>query len=350
MTTATGFDAIVGQQHPIRLLKTFIRSGALPHALLFTGDDGVGKKMTAMAFAMACNCIRLKSAIRHHPHLDSVDACGECVPCRKIARNHHPDIIRVAPLSSIIRIAQIRTLLQTLTLKPNEANRRVVILAEAQAMNPEAGNALLKVLEEPPDRTLLVLTARQTSDLLPTIVSRCRHIRFFPLREADIKQLLTAAGGIEPGSVETVATLCGGSYTRAQKWVDSRWLRRRDWIIRALNSQDGNNGTSNLRAWLAFSEILAKKKDFIEESLEIITMWLRDMLVVGCDPQRVLNQDRLETLSATAKHISQAQLLEQIDAVGSAKEALRANTNARLTLDAMALRMAGAYRTRQETP
>jgi DNA polymerase-3 subunit delta' len=181
MTTATGFNAIVGQQHPIRLLKTFIRNGKLPHALLFTGDDGVGKKLTAKAFAMACNCLNLKSARPRHADLDVIDACGDCAPCRKIAGNHHPDVIHVAPLSSVIRIAQIRTLLQTLTLKPNEADRRVVILSDAQAMNAEAGNALLKVLEEPPDRTLLVLTASQPSDLLPTVVSRCRHIRFLPL-------------------------------------------------------------------------------------------------------------------------------------------------------------------------
>ena len=345
MTTATEFNAIVGQQHATRLLKTFIRNGTLPHALLFTGDEGVGKKITATAFAMACNCLKLKSAIRHHrAHLDAIDACGDCGPCRKIAGNHHPDVIRVAPLSSVIRIAQIRTLLQALTLKPNEAERRVVILSDAQAMNPEAGNALLKVLEEPPDRTLLVLTARQTSDLLPTIVSRCQHIRFSPLRAADIKQLLTAAGGIEPESIAAVAALCGGSYTRAVKLIDSRWLNRRDWIIQAMGSQMADHGEFGIRAWLAWSEILAKKKDLIEESLEIITMWLRDMLVFRTDPQRVLNQDRLEALSTAAEQASQTQVLQQIDAVNRALTALRSNTNARLTLDAMALQMAGACR------
>ena len=343
MTTATVFNAIVGQQHATRLLKTFIRNGTLPHALLFTGDEGVGKKITATAFAMACNCLKLKSAIRHHrAHLDAIDACGDCGPCRKIAGNHHPDVIRVAPLSSVIRIAQIRTLLQALTLKPNEADRRVVILSDAQAMNPEAGNALLKVLEEPPDRTLLVLTARQTSDLLPTIVSRCQHIRFSPLRTADIKQLLAAAGGIEPETVEAVAALCGGSFTRARKLIDSRWLSRRDWIIQAMGSQMTNNGAPEIRAWLAWSEILAKKKDLIEESLEIITMWLRDILVFRTDPQQVLNQDRLKALSTAAKHVNQRQLLQQIDAVDRALTALRSNTNARLTLDAMALQMADA--------
>ncbi|WP_372683105.1 DNA polymerase III subunit delta' [Desulfosarcina sp.] len=343
MKTAAGFNAIVGQPHATRLLKTFIRNGTLPHALLFTGDEGVGKRVTATAFAMACNCLTLKSVIRHHSsHLDAIDACGDCGPCRKIARNHHPDIIRVAPLSSVIRIAQIRTLLKALTLKPNEAERRVVILSDAQAMNPEAGNALLKVLEEPPDRTLLVLTARQTSDLLPTIVSRCQHIRFSPLRTADIKQLLAAAGDIEPESIEAVAALCGGSYTRAARLIDSRWLNRREWIIQVMEIQMADHGESGIRAWLAWSEVLAQKKDLIEESLEILTMWLRDILVFKTDPQRVLNQDRLEALSTAVNQVSQTQVLQQIDAVDRARAALRANTNARLTLDAMALQMAGA--------
>jgi len=342
MTTATGFDAIVGQQHPIKLLKTFIRSGTMPHALLFTGDAGVGKKMTATALAMACNCLTLKSALRHPPHPEAIDACGLCVPCKKISGGHHPDVIRVAPLSSVIRIAQIRSLLQSLALKPNEADRRVVILSEAQTMNPEAGNALLKVLEEPPDRTLLVLTASQPSDLLPTVVSRCRHLRFNPLCSADVKQLLTLAGGIDPESAETVSILCGGSYTRAQQLIDRQWLSRRDWIIRAIADQMANDGPPKIRAWLALSEKLAKKKDLIEESLEIVTMWLRDVLVVEHDPKRVFNRDRLDTLSKIASQVSPAQLLLQIDAVDRALAALRSNTNARLTLDAMVLQMAGA--------
>jgi DNA polymerase-3 subunit delta' len=342
MTTAAGFDAIVGQQHPVRLLKTFVRNSTQPHALLFTGDDGVGKKMTARAFAMACNCLKLKSIQGQHVPLEKIDACGDCAPCRKIAGNHHPDVIHVAPLSSVIRIAQIRALLQTLTLKPNEADRRVVMISDAQAMNPEAANALLKVLEEPPDRTLLVLTAGQPTDLLPTVVSRCRQIRFSPLPEAAIERLLTMEGGIEPDQAKTVAPLCGGSYTRAQQRIDRRWLNRREWILRSLGSLMTSTAKPEVRTWLALSERLTKERDLVEESLEIITMWLRDLLVVRLDPQRVLNRDRLDALASAAVKVNRQSLLEQIDAIEEALAALRSNTNTRLTLDAMVLRMAGA--------
>jgi DNA polymerase-3 subunit delta' len=342
MTTATGFNAIVGQDTPIRLLKTFIRNGTHPHALLFTGDDGVGKKTTAMAFAMACNCLTLRSNLRQRPPLDAIDACGTCVSCKKIAAGHHPDVIHVAPTSAIIRIARIRELLKTLTLKPNEAHRRVVILSDAQTMNTEAGNALLKVLEEPPDRTLLILTAPQPIDLLPTVVSRCRQIRFAPLNEEAIHKLLAGEKGVDPETLTALAGLCGGSIARARARVEDSWLNRRNWIVDVLTDLVSRSGTPDFRTWLALSERLAGKKDRIEDSLEIITMWLRDILVTGCDPQRVLNRDRMETLAATAEKAGPAAVLEQIDAVEEARLALRANANTRLTLDAMVLRMARA--------
>ncbi len=343
MTTATGFDAIVGQEQPIDLLKAFIRSDALPHALLFSGDDGVGKELTATAFAMACNCRRLATLRRENPRHDVIDACGDCSPCRKIAANQHPDIIRIAPRSSVIRIDRIRDLLQTLALKPNEASRRVVILRDAHSMNTEASNALLKVLEEPPGRTLLILTAHQPADLLPTVASRCRHIRFLPLSPAQIEGLLAASGDIDPQAAGIAAALAGGSVTRARTLMDARWQRRRRWLIGTLDHLCGES-RPEIRAWLALSEKLSAKKELIAESLEIIKIWLRDGLVAGCAPEHVLNQDYRDVLMRTAAGRRPSALLEQIDAVDRAAAALKSNTNTRLTLDAMVLQMAGAIK------
>lgn len=342
MTTAPGFSAIVGQPHAIRRLKTFLVNETLPHALLFSGDDGVGKKTCAIALAMACNCLPLQAKIGRQPEVADVDACGECLPCRKIAGHQHPDVIRVAPAGSMIKIAQIRGLLRTLALKPNEAERRVVILSEAHCMNPEAANALLKVLEEPPDRTLLVLTARRRSDLLPTIVSRCRQIRFPPLDPEAVKQLLTRIDGVADPVAETVAGLCGGSVVRAQQLIDGRWLRRREWIVEALTDRMADSDPADLRFWLTWSEMLAREKDAVDASLQIIALWLRDMLVALHAPQLVSDQERRELLIATARRFGQVRLIEQVEAVQSASAALRSNTNLRLTLDAMALQMAGA--------
>ena len=113
-------------------------------------------------------------------------------------------------------------------------------------------------------------------------------------------------------------------------------------LATVLGELNAASGKPDVRAWLALAERLAQHKDLIEDSLEIITMWLRDVLVIGCDPQRVLNRDCLTALSQAAGQIGPAAFVDQIAAVDAARTALRSNTNARLTMDAMVLRMAQA--------
>jgi len=194
----SGFESIIGQDRPIRILTAFLHKGTIPHALLFTGIEGVGKERAAVALAMAFNCAENRSGsdaagvdLRRSDHADAnrpftIKPCGICKSCRKIDSDNHPDIIRLKPSGPFIKIDQIRALCQTLAMKPYEAGMRVVIISEAQAMNPAAGNALLKMLEEPPARTILILVAAHPSDLLPTIVSRCQHIRFNPDHDGSI--------------------------------------------------------------------------------------------------------------------------------------------------------------------
>jgi len=117
----------------------------------------------------------------------------------------------------MIKIAQIRSLLGTLAMRSYEAKRRVVIISDAQTMSPEASNALLKALEEPPDQTIIVLIAPQGTDLLPTIVSRCQHIRFNPIRREDLERLLVEKHGMEPMQARVPSMMANGSLSQALK-------------------------------------------------------------------------------------------------------------------------------------
>jgi DNA polymerase-3 subunit delta' len=132
-----GFKLIINQEHPKRILTACLKTRHIPNAFLFTGKRGVGKRITAITFAMACNCIGKE--------LDTTEPCGSCTSCLKIKSGNHPDIIAISPFGSNIKIAQIRSLCHILAMKPYEARLRVVIISDAQTMNPSAGNALLKV-------------------------------------------------------------------------------------------------------------------------------------------------------------------------------------------------------------
>ncbi len=256
-----GFKPIIGQQLPIRILQRFINKAAVPHALLFTGIEGIGKRTVARQLAMVLNCGAKDAAQRGDPAAEqSFQPCGVCRSCLQIASGSHPDIIEVAPVKETLRIDQIRSVLAALTMKPFSARYRVVIIANAQTLNVEAGNALLKALEEPPADTIIVLTALQGADLLPTIVSRCRHIRFSPLATPELKGLLAGTIHLDAEQAEVISEMAGGSYTQAVQMADVQWSARRDWTIRASGlDQPGSQGFSATLA-LSFAAQLASRK------------------------------------------------------------------------------------------
>lgn len=336
-----GFKSIIGQQFPLRILRRFLDRAAVPHALLFTGIEGIGKRTSARIFAMALNCRAAPRAAAGNRDAATDRPCGRCRSCRQIQNGSHPDVIQVAPEKGILRIGQIREVLATLAMKPFSAEDRVVIISDAQTLNPEAGNALLKALEEPPDDTILILTALQQSDLLPTIVSRCRHIRFSPLHSRDLALLLADTRGLDAQQAETIAEAAGGSYTKALALAGAHWSDQRDWIIGAagLDRADRSIHRSAAPA-LAFAANLAQGKEEIAARLEVLQTWIRDLSVWPYVPGHIINKDRRETLQAARVGLTGQQLLGLWEAVEQAQKDIAANGNLRLTLDVMALRMA----------
>jgi DNA polymerase-3 subunit delta' len=346
-----GFESIIGQEQPIRLLTTLLQNETIPHALLFLGVDGVGKKITALALAMACNCmVRRKGGLSpdtkirdNHPRTpDQTIQSGPggcCQSCRKIKSGSHPDVILVEPSGPFIRIDQIRSLCSTLALKPYEARLRVVIISDAQAMNPSAGNALLKVLEEPPDNTVLILTAMQTSDLLPTIVSRCQHIRFNPIPRKHLEALLVEKRGTHPDDAKIIATLANGSFSKAFSMTSKKnpinWINRRIWLIDEVQSQSRRP----MAARLAFAARLAKDKEVLGDSLEVLKTWFRDLVVWKYHSGRILNTDLRSKIQQASQNMTVASILSKINNIHVAQKNIEANTNLRLTLEVLIMRL-----------
>jgi DNA polymerase-3 subunit delta' len=336
-----GFNTIIDQQRPVRILSTFLRKKTFPHALLFTGIDGIGKTAAAVTFAMACNCKRRPAAPAGGE--GAVEPCGSCRSCRKILSDTHPDVIRIIPAGAFIRIAQIRELCDGLTLKPYEAQTRLVLLADAHKMNPHAGNALLKMLEEPPARTVLILIAPEVADLLPTIVSRCQTIRFNPVSRESISRRLQSEGG-SPETARILAVMADGSLTRAVDMLKSDWMEWRNRQLAAAGlDAPGRLQPERPGRLLASAETLAAEKQRLPDALAILSHWIRDLIVWKYDPARILNVDLADRIESMSASLSLTALISGLEVIRRARSALDANANLRLTVETMMLRLAKAF-------
>ncbi len=281
---------------------------------------------------MACNCqgedyIRKKRA----------SACGQCRSCRKILSKSHPDVHWIFPSGSYIKVDQIRELCRRLSLKPYEAKTRLAIIAEAHTLNPEAGNTLLKVLEDPPEKTLFILTARQASDLLPTILSRCRHIRFNPISRENIKNYLAAHHEINAKDADIVAAMAGGSLSCATAMIEKNWIEDRHWIIKTLTEL--HNQSINYQ--LAFAEFLSKDKGRMETAFDIMKSWYRDLAVYAYVPDQLINKDLSDEIAAGSKQISMSRLLDISRMIEETARNIQTNANARLAMDNLVIAISG---------
>lgn len=341
------------QEHPVfqeqrafDLLSVLLRKEKVPHALLFTGMEGIGKRAAALMFAMALNCGRLAGS---PAPLDAgtgpwgVAGCG-CRSCRKIRSGAHPDILRVAPAGAAIKIDQVRELCHSLSMKPFEAPVRVVIIEGAQAMNPESANALLKALEEPPDRTVFILTAVEPRDLVPTVVSRCQKVGFHPIPRGRLAAAWRKQYDLPPEDADILAAMAEGGPGRIEmtpKASRDAWIRRRAWIIRRLSGILSRRGEAlSVNSLLAVAESLARRKDAVEGSLDLIRSWLRDLLVWRHGPEKIFNRDVSGDIQRISSKYTEISLLSKIEAVDAAQREIRSNANVRLTLEVMVLQLA----------
>lgn len=340
----SGFKSIIGQEHSKRFLTLLLQKGMIPNALLFTGSEGVGKKMAALSFAMAANCVgkhkspQKSSGLNLEDEIFPTEPCGTCKNCRQFDSGSHPDFIRIDPEGQVTKIAQIRELRQLISMKPFGAGLRVIVLSKAHTLNQEASNALLKVLEEPPNRTILILITPRISDLLPTIVSRCQHIRFHPIPVKLLAAVLTQDHTMDQKEAEFIAAMANGSFSRALALKNTDWIFRRNWIIKETENMD----TSSIAVILAMAEKMAKNKDkeATQDLLEMIKTWYRDLMIAKYCPDKIINKDLMVTVRNVSQRYPQNTLLNRISAVQRAQKEIDANVNTRLVLENLFLTLA----------
>lgn len=314
------FEKILDQERPIERLKTFLRKGTLPHALLFTGNDGVGKQTCALAVAMACNCLNPEG---------QTDPCGRCASCVKIKSGAHIDIIRVKRDGQSIKIDQIRDLGKTLILKPYQAKTRVVIISGVRDMTPPAGATLLKMLEEPSGNDIFILTTPRASELLPTILSRCHRIRFNPISSSSLAGLIIKHKGISVEQAEKIVAMANGSFSRAVLLCETGWIKKRDWIINEISALDFRP----MGLVLAFAEKLSRNSGSIGESFEIILSFLRDLIIGKHDPSKLINKDMAGSILKLSETVSTDDVMRKIGLIGVAQNKINKNANVRLVLE-----------------
>jgi len=320
------FSEIIGQTKIIRLLRRALAQDLLPHAFLFTGVEGVGKKSTALTLAKVVNCQDGASG----------DCCDQCISCRKAASGNHPDINLIERDGPFIKIEQIRALKHRLRFKPLEGRYRVTVINNCQHLKVEAANALLKVLEEPPANNIIILTAIEITALLPTIVSRCLHLSFQPLPAVEISAHLCKAHPIAPESAAVIARLAGGSLSQAMSLLDEKKLARRTWIFETV-AEIHKSRISDLLA--AINRWKGDNVD-LQQDLEWLKTWIRDLLVQKFEATEsvgLLNADLAEKVKAMAPQMSSHNLLQFFDFVCTIQGAIGYNVNRRLSLETLLL-------------
>src|SRR5260370_5749535 len=235
------FSKLIGNHEVKESLQRLLSGGRGAGSMLSTGDEGIGKKLFALELAKALNC----------RHRNGVEACDECSSCKRISRStfppfgkddddkermiwsEHADVAMVRPFKQIIRVKPMRELEREANFRPFEGAARVFVVEDADYMNDQAANALLKTLEEPPPSSHLVLTTSNPTALLATIRSRCQIIRFAPVAVDEIEKFLIEQERVPVADAQLLARTAQGSIGRALAAdVDTYRERRRMMLSR----------------------------------------------------------------------------------------------------------------------
>lgn len=322
------FDALIGQEPAVRLLRQAIRQDKVAHAYLISGEAGSGKRILAFTFIQALFCQNQDGG-----------ACGQCRQCRRVESRNHPDVEIIEPQTSRIRIDQIRRLKEHFSFQAYEGTWKVGLIVAAETMTDAAANSLLKLLEEPVGAAVLIMLSESESMLLPTIVSRCQLIKLQRLSRKQIISYLQEKEGVPLEEAVAVAGLAEGRLGQALEMTREETLNWRKRVLEVLATLDGRGGGL---AALRLAAALDAEPEALHLCFRILISWFRDILLLqsGCPAELVTNQDRWNDLVRQSQVWEERACLAALSLIQETRQALQGNANRRLALDALFYQLA----------
>lgn len=322
-----GFQDIVGQEQIREHLQNALASGKISHAYIINGEKSSGKEFIARVFAMALQCEK-----------GGIEPCQECHSCKQALSFNQPDIIRVNhEKPGTISVDDIRIQINNdVAIKPYSSPYKVYILNEAEKMTPQAQNALLKTLEEPPEYAVILLLTGNVNALLPTILSRCVVLNMKPVSDELVKKYLMEQLKVPDYKAEVCVAFARGNVGKAKALASSEDFENVK--TEALSLLKYIQDMELYEIVAAIKKISDYKLD-INDYLDIMAIWYRDVLLFKAtrDANHLVFREEITAIRKVAGRSSYEGIEKVIKALDKAKNRLNANVNFDLTMELLML-------------
>ena len=321
------FTDIVGQEQLKEHLQNAIAMNKVSHAYIINGERNAGKEFIARVFAMALQCEKKEA-----------EPCGECHSCKQALSNNQPDIIYIShEKPNTIGVEDIRAQINNdIVIKPYSSPRKIYIVNEGEKMTPQAQNALLKTLEEPPEYAVIVILTTNVEALLPTVLSRCVVLNMKPVSDALVKKYLMEKLGVPDYKANICVAFARGNIGKAKLLASSEEFEKvKDEAISLVKNINDMEIHEIVKAIKKISEYKFDVNDY----LDILMAWYRDVLFFKAtkDVNSLVFKEEIQQIMRVSDRSTYEGIETIVNALQSAKKRLEANVNFDLTMELLLL-------------